>query len=191
MMKKLFHLIIISALSVGCFAADFPRPANNMMFTEYISEKKMRYVKKPIISSGKIIMYNQDELVYTQDEPSAFVVTKTAKSVTYQRDKMSPVRIDFRDAQSSGGQDFGVIALFGDDDEVNRYYDIDVTDESGVSHYVITPKQASKIKQMNALAVGDKLSSLIIFYNDGSTLKYTFRNTVTGTKPADYEKYFK
>ncbi|MBR3732034.1 MAG: outer-membrane lipoprotein carrier protein LolA, partial [Spirochaetales bacterium] len=119
-----------------------------------------------------------------------FVVTKTAKAVTYQREKMAPIRVDLSDT-SAAGQHFDIIALFGDDEQVKQYYDIAVTDEGGVSHYTITPKNESKIRQMNALAVGDKLSSLIIFYNDGSTLKYTFRNTVTGTKPADYEKYFK
>ena len=119
------------------------------------------------------------------------MVTKTAKAVTYQREKMAPIRIDLSDNSAAAGQNFDIIALFGDDEQVRRYYDIAVTDENGVNHYTITPKNESKIKQMNALAVGDKLSSLIIFYADGSTLKYTFRNTITGTKPADYEKYFK
>ncbi|MBR3732425.1 MAG: hypothetical protein IKN25_07215, partial [Spirochaetales bacterium] len=67
------------------------------MSTEYVSEKKMRYVKKPITAAGKILMYSQDELVYTQDEPAAFVVTKTAKAVTYQREKMAPIRVDLSD----------------------------------------------------------------------------------------------
>ena len=189
MQKKCFFIVLF-LVPFSMFAADFPRPTNNLMSTEYVSEKKMRYVKKPITAAGKILMYSQDELVYTQDEPAAFVVTKTAKAVTYQREKMAPIRIDLSDP-SAAGQNFDIIALFGDDEQVSRYYDIDVSDEGGVSHYTITPKNESKIRQMNALAVGDKLSSLIIFYNDGSTLKYTFRNTVTGAKPADYEKYFK
>ena len=190
MIKKILVLFMLF-FAFHSFAADFPRPANDQMFTEYISEKKMKYVKKPITAAGKIIMYSKDELVYTQDEPAAFVVTKTAKAVTYQREKMAPIRIDLSDNSAAAGQNFDIIALFGDDKQVRRYYDIAVTDENGVNHYTITPKNESKIKQMNALAVGDKLSSLIIFYVDGSTLKYTFRNTITGTKPADYEKYFK
>ena len=142
------------------FAADFPRPTNNLMSTEYVSEKKMRYVKKPITAAGKILMYSKDELVYTQDEPASFVVTKTAKAVTYQRQNMAPIRIDLSDP-SAAGQHLDIIALFGNDEQVKQYYDIAVTDEDGVSHYTITPKNESKIKQMNALAVGDKLSSLI------------------------------
>ena len=173
------------------FAADFPRPANDQMFTEYVSEKKMKYVKKTITAVGKIIMYNKDELVYTQDEPAAFVVTKTAKSVTYQREKMAPIKIDINDSSAAAGQSFDMIALFGDEEQVKQNYDIIVTNENGVSHYTIVPKHFTKVKEMRALAVGDKVSTLIIFYSDGSTLKYTFKNTVTGQRPLDYEKYFK
>ena len=191
MMKKILIFCIIVLSSLCAFAADFPQPKDNMMSTEYVSEKKMKYVKKTITATGKILMFNKDELVYTQEEPAAFVVTKTAKAVTYQRDKMAPIRIDISDSSAAAGQNFDMIALFGDDEQVNQNYDITVTDENGVSHYTITPKHISKVKEMRALAVGDKVSTLIIFYTDGSTLKYTFKNTVTGQRPADYEKYFK
>ena len=126
-------------------------------------------------------MYSRDRFVYTQDTPVRFTVSRDKDIITYRRPNAVPLVFDASD-NSFGDNDFQVLSFFGGED-LTRDYDITKTDFENVDNFRIVPKKAGKIREIKATAQGDKLSTLIIFFSDNSTLKYTFKNTVTGTDP--------
>jgi hypothetical protein len=152
------------------------------MYTEYVCEKKLAFVKKPIVSTGKIIMFSQEKFVYTQDSPVVFTVAKDKDIITYTRPNSRPMTFDASDKTFADNSDFQIVSFF-DGADLSDDYDITITSFENVDNYRIVPKKAGKIKEIRATAQGDKMSTLIIYFADNSTMKYTFKNTVTGIKP--------
>lgn len=183
MIKKTIFCFTFLLCAGFIFAQQLPTPKNNQMYTEYTSEKKVKYVKKPIISTGKIIMFDKNSFVFTQDSPAAFTVTKKNNTITYKRPNMSAMQFDANDKSFTENSDFQIMSFFDGNASIDTFYNIQQNVADGINHYVVTPKNPSKISEIRITAQDDKLSTLIIVFSDNSTLKYTFKNTITGVKP--------
>ncbi len=182
MFKRYLLIFVFIILANAAFSVTLPTPANNQMYTEYVCEKKLAYVKKPIVSTGRILMFGKEKFVYTQDSPVTFTVSKDKDIITYSRPNARAMTFDASDKSFTAASDFQVVAFLGGED-LGEHYEITKTSFENVDHYRIVPKKIDKIKEIRATAQGDKLSTLIILFADNSTMKYTFKNTVTGVEP--------
>ena len=188
----MFMRFLLSGLIafVPCFiwVQSLPKPDKDYLYTEFSSVRKLKYVKKPIVSSGYIAMNGKEDFIYRQETPTLLEIKKIGDAAFYKKENIAPIQIDL--SKSNFDESYSVIFLFyGDDEKVSEYFNITKTFKNNIDYYDIYPKKQGTIKQVSATGLGDKLYSIDMTYADGSTLSYKFANSVTGTKPDD--KYFK
>ncbi len=185
---RLLLNIIVALVPCFIWAQSLPKPDKDYLYTEFSSVRKLKYVKKPIVSGGYIAMNGKEDFIYRQVTPTLLEIKKIGDTAFYKKANIAPIQIDL--SKSNFDESYSVIFLFyGDDEAVSEYFDITKTFANNLDNYKITPKKQGTIKLISATGLGDKLYSIDMTYADGSTLSYRFTNSVTGTKPDD--KYFK
>lgn len=188
MPRRFFLNILVALFPCFMWAQSLPKPDKDYLYTEFSSVRKLKYIKKPIVSSGYIAMNGKEDFIYRQETPTLLEIKKIGDAAFYKKANIDPIQIDL--SKSNFDESYSVIFLFyGDDKTVGEYFDITKTFADNLDNYKILPKKQGTIKLISATGLGDKLHSIDMIYADGSTLSYKFSNSVTGTKPD--EKYFK
>jgi len=182
-MKKITIISTLMFLSLAVFFAEtLNLPKNSQLYTEFKSVKTAKFLKKPLASSGYIVMNGKNNFLYKQTEPFSLEVRKKGLKIILKKDKMDPIEIP----STANGDN--IAFLFEGDEAVMSNYNISKKAVSEKDFYTITPKQTGKIKEISIVGKDDKYESIKLLFTDNSTITYDFKNTTTGTPPD--EKYF-
>lgn len=181
-MKKNLLFLLFILIGSFIFPETLPQPKNMQLYTDFKAEKKAVFLKKPLISSGYIVINGKNNFIFKQIIPFSLEVRKKDNKLTYKKDKMDPVELP----ESASGDN--IAFLFEGDESILANYNITKKFENSLDYFTIIPKQIGKIKEILVSAKEDKLITIKLNFTDKSSIFYTFQNTVTGIAPD--EKYF-
>ncbi|HOJ64478.1 MAG TPA: hypothetical protein PLE45_08660 [Spirochaetota bacterium] len=174
---KVNYLILLFICGSFLFSQNrLPVPKDYKLYTEFISYKKFKYLKKESISTGYIAMNGKDKFIYKQLAPFVIEIRKKDNNLYYKRENMNEIIIDITNSSQ-----FDIAIFFNlDDKEFNENFVITKNKINNTDHYNIIPKNNSYVTNITAKGNDYKLEELTIFYKDGSFLRYEFKNTKTG-----------
>lgn len=155
-----------------------PIPKYYKLYTEFISYRKMKYLKKESIATGYIAMDGKDKFIYKQKTPFIIEIKKKGDIISYKRENANEIIIDISDKSNSQFEGIVFLKIFNEE----NVEDFIITKRTvkNIDYYEIIPKKIVYIDSIKANGIDDKLYELIISYKDGSTLRYEFKNTETG-----------
>ena len=173
-----FFIIFIQVI----YAVNLPGPKNDQLYTEFKSTRTSPYLKRPMSSSGYIVMNGKENFLFKQQKPVEINVRKDGEHMTLKIGNNPAVEIN----PDSGGDN--IAFLFNNDGNLDKYYDITQSVSQGYDEYLVIPKKKSKIEKIIVQGKENIVISIILNFYDRSVITYTFKNTRTGTPPD--EKYF-
>jgi hypothetical protein len=176
-MKKILFIFILLNLFMFINSENFPQPKNDQLYAEFTAKRTSVYLKQPVTSSGYIVMNGKNNFLFRQNKPVSIDVRRKNDSLTLKINNNEPVEI------GSGPDSDNIAFIFNDPENLEKNYYITMTLSGGVNEYLVVPKKASKIEKIIAMASGDVIRTLNIYFRDKTVLSYEFRNTKTGTAP--------
>jgi hypothetical protein len=174
---KITLILIMMTITSVLFSETLPQPKNAQLYTEFNSKRTAPFLKKPITSSGYIVMDGKSNFLYKQTNPFNIEVRKKGSKLTFKKDKSEAITLP---PTASGDN---IAFLFEGDETFLENYDITKKAASNKDLYSIIPKKSEKVKEIQITGNDDKFESIKLIFNDKSEIFYEFKNTVTGTPP--------
>jgi hypothetical protein len=181
--KQIFLILTLLALSLTTInGQEIPYPDNDMLYTEFTAVRTSPWLKKGMKSSGYLAMNGLDRFIFNQLEPVPLIITRNGDEILFKKGAMKAVAVSADLIENQ------VFLFFDRNSGLTEKYDISTTPQEDKTLYTVTPRSEDTFEKITFTGKRDIIYTITILFNDGSTLNYTFSNSVTGTPPD--ERYF-